>query len=89
MAQELACICMRTTVEIREEQRIALAAIAAKRGLRGYSELVQEAIDAYLSSTTGDDLDALLTLRGSLGAEQADALERRIAEAWSSWPTDS
>jgi hypothetical protein len=85
----LTCICMRTTIEIRDEQRIALAAIAAKRGLRGYSEIVQEAIDAYLSSTQGDDLDALLSLRGSLAPEQADALERRIAEAWASWPTSS
>jgi hypothetical protein len=84
----LTCICMRTTIEIRDEQRIALAAIAAKRGLRGYSEIVQEAIDAYLSSTQGDDLDALLSLRGSLAPEQADALERRIAEAWASWPTN-
>jgi hypothetical protein len=80
---------MRTTVEIREEQRIALAAIAAKRGLRGYSTLVQEAIDAYLADTSGEELDALLTLRGSLTPEQADEMERRIAEAWTSWRTGS
>lgn len=87
--EQVACICMRTTVEIREEQRIALAAIAAKRGLRGYSTLVQEAIDAYLADTSGEDLDALLTLRGSLTPEQADEMERRIAEAWTSWRTGS
>ena len=85
----LSCICMRTTIEIRDEQRIALAAIAAKRGLRGYSEVVQEAIDAFLADAKGEDLDALLSLRGSLALEQADALERRIAEAWSSWRTSS
>ena len=88
-AKMLRCICMRTTVEIREEQRIALAAIAARRGLRGYSEIVQEAIDAYLAEADGDDLDALLSLRGSLTAQEADALERSIAEAWSTWPIDS
>jgi hypothetical protein len=80
---------MRTTIEIREEQRIALAAIAAKRGLRGYSTLVQEAIDVYLADTTGDDLEALLRLRGSLSSAQADEMERRIAEARSSWRTGS
>lgn len=85
----LSCICMRTTIEIRDEHRIALAAIAAKRGLRGYSELVQEALDAYLADVSGEDLDALLSLRGSLGPEQADKLEQRIAEAWSSWLTSS
>ncbi len=43
----------------------------------------------YLADGRGEDLDALLSLRGSLPAEQADALERRIAEAWSSWQTSS
>ena len=80
---------MRTTIEIREEQRIALAAIAAKRGLRGYSEVVQEAIDVYLAEAQGEDLDALISLRGSLAPEQADALERCISQAWSSWQTSS
>jgi hypothetical protein len=89
MGELLACICMRTTVEIRDEQRIALAAIAARRGLRGYSEIVQEAIDAYLAEADGDDLEALLSLRGSLSDDEADALERRIAEAWTTWPTTS
>ena len=79
------CICMRTTIEIRDEQRIALAAIAAKRGLRGYSEVVQEAIDAYLADAKGEDLEALLSLRLSLAPEQADALEGRIAQARSRW----
>lgn len=88
-APMLECICMRTTVEIREEQRIALAAIAARRGLRGYSEVVQEAIDAYLADASGDDLGALLSLRESLTSEEADTLERRIAEAWSTWPASS
>lgn len=85
----LTCICMRTTIEIREEQRIALAAIAARRGLRGYSEVVQEAIDAYLAEVDGEDLDALLSLRGSITSEEADALDRSIAEAWSMWRTGS
>ena len=83
----LSCICMRTTIEIPDEQRIALAAIAAKRGLRGYSEVVQEAIDVYLADAKGEDLGALLSLRGSLAPEQADALEQRIAEARSRWQT--
>lgn len=77
---------MRTTVEIREEQRMALAAIAARRGLRGYSQVVQEAIDAYLADIDGEDLTSLLSLRGSLRDDEADALERRIAEAWAMWP---
>lgn len=83
----LECICMRTTVEIRDEQRVALAAIAAKRGLRGYSELVQEAIDLYLGQSEGDDLEALLALQGSITDAEAEEMRRRIAEAWSTWRT--
>lgn len=40
---------MRTTIELTDEQRAALLALAARRGLRGYSSLVQEALAAYLA----------------------------------------
>lgn len=76
-------------MEIRDEQRMALAALAAKRGIRGFSALVQEAIDRYLAEQEGDDLDAVLALRGSLTAEEAGEMERLIAGAWSTWPTPS
>ena len=82
----LACTCMRTTVEITDEQRLALTTLASKRGLRGFSLLVQEAIDRYLAEERGDRLDAVLALRGSLSDLEADELDRRIADAWASWP---
>ena len=40
---------MRTTIELTDEQRAALLAKAARRGMRGYSQLVQEALARYLS----------------------------------------
>ena len=43
---------MRTTVELTNEQRAALLAKAAQRGIRGYSSLVQEALAQYLSLPT-------------------------------------
>lgn len=85
----LECICMRTTLEIRDDQRVALGAMAAKRGLRGYSELVQEAIDLYLERRVGDDMDALLSLQGSITDDEAEEIRRRIAEMWSTWRTSS
>lgn len=85
----LECISMRTTVEITDEQHVALAALAAKRGVRGFSVLVREAIDRYLAEQRGDDLEAVLALRGILSPEEGDTLERRIAEAWATWPTAS
>lgn len=85
----LECICMRTTVEIREDQRLALAALAEKRGLRGFSLLVQEAIDGYLAGQEAEQLKSVLALRGALSSGDADRLERRIAEAWSTWTVSS
>ena len=71
---------MRTTVEISEFQRVALTALAAERGLRGFSPLVQEAIDAYLERGRRQSLDTLLALRGVLSEETGDLLDRIVAE---------
>ena len=71
---------MRTTVEITDEQRVALSALAARRGLRGFSALVREAIDHYLATEQGDDLEDVLALRGLLDDDEADALERHVAD---------
>ena len=85
----LECNSMRTTVEIRDEQHAALAALASRRGLRGFSALVQEALDVYFNDIEGEGMSEVLGLRGSLSAADADALEKRIGEAWSTWPTAS
>lgn len=39
---------MRTSIELTDEQRAALLTLAGRRGLRGYSSLVQEALAQYL-----------------------------------------
>ena len=39
---------MRTTIELSDDQRAKLLALAAKRRLRGYSALIQEALERYL-----------------------------------------
>jgi hypothetical protein len=71
---------MRTTIEITADQRVALTALAARRGLRGFSALVQEAIDEYLAENADDELTSFLALEGSLSDEEADQVEGRIAE---------
>lgn len=80
---------MRTTVDITEEQHRRLGALARARGVRGFSVLVQEALDAYLADLHGDELTALLHLEGSLTDEEASAMEERIEQAWASWRTAS
>lgn len=39
---------MRTTIELSDAQRSDLLALAGRRGLRGYSLLIQEALAQYL-----------------------------------------
>ena len=70
---------MRTTVEISESQRLALIALAAERGLRGYSPLLREAIEAYLERGRRQSTEALLGLRGVLSEETGEHLDRIVS----------
>jgi hypothetical protein len=76
---------MRTTVEISDAQHRSLTDLAARRGLRGFSPLVQEAIEQYLDACGGPDLEAALSLRGSISDDEAASLRERIEEAWTAW----
>ena len=76
---------MRTTIELRQDQHRALSALAQRRGQRGFSQLVQEALDAYLDDLGADEVQALLGLEGTLSDEDAGRVEERIAELRGSW----
>ncbi len=76
---------MRTTVEISDEQHRALSAIAQRRGIRGFSVLVQEALDGYLADLKTDEVDLLLGLEGVLTEADAQEMRTRIDDAKSAW----
>lgn len=76
---------MRTTVEISDEQHRALSAIAQRRGVRGFSILVQEALDGYLANLTTDEVDLLLGLEGVLTESDAQEMRSRIGDAKAEW----
>lgn len=78
---------MRTTVEITEEQHRALTMLAHRRGIRGFSRLVQEAIDGYLNEHGDDDTESLLALSGMLNDEEERAVRNRIDDVRSTWRT--
>lgn len=69
---------MRTTVEITDEQHRALSAIAQRRGVRGFSALVQEALDGDLANLYADEVDLLLGLEGVLTESDAQEMRSRI-----------
>jgi metal-responsive CopG/Arc/MetJ family transcriptional regulator len=78
---------MRTTIEITDHQRARLLDLAARRGAKGFSQLVQEALDDYLRKVDArsEETRVALAMRGYLAGEEADALAeatRRIREDW-------
>lgn len=78
---------MRTTIELTDEQRARLLQIAANRGEKGFSRLVQEAIDLYLEgqSRRGDAIQRALAVQGKLLERDADALEERVSSIRKEW----
>jgi len=84
-----ACIInpMRTTVEMKPEHRSALLALAAKKGEKGFSSVLAEAIEEYLDGERerAKQRDALLALRGSLSDEEAEELRKYTSELRKHW----
>jgi len=78
---------MRTTIDLPDEQRAKLLELAAKRGEKGFSTLVQEAVAAYLEqqSKGNDRIRSALALRGSLQGAEGEKLLEATEEARKSW----
>jgi hypothetical protein len=78
---------MRTTVEMKPEHRAALLALAARRGDKGFSSVLEEAIETYLSGERYREQrrQELLSLRGSLSGEEAAELRETTRELRESW----
>ncbi len=80
---------MRTTVEITDAQRAKLLQLAASRGQKGFSTLVQEAIDLYLRMQTESSrrarVNAALSVLGTLGDKDVRALTEATRALRKSW----
>jgi metal-responsive CopG/Arc/MetJ family transcriptional regulator len=78
---------MRTTVELSNDRRSVLHALAARRGLRGYSKLIQEAVDLYIReySAREGNLQNLLRMRGSWSKEDAKKFQKNLKEIRRNW----
>jgi predicted transcriptional regulator len=78
---------MRTTIELKPEHRARLLELAARRGEKGFSSVIEEAVDDYLRRTTaGEQLrKRAISLRGKLRPAEAERLRSaaaRIREHW-------
>ena len=71
---------MRTTIELGNDKRAKLLELAARRGEKGFSRIVDEALSAYFESLSKRDqqVRAALSAIGSLQDIEADRLEEEI-----------
>lgn len=80
-------VLVRTTVELKDEHRAHLLALAARRGEKGFSKIIEEALDQYFSGEDAmvEQRRKVLALRGSISAEDAEHLRATSREIRDSW----
>ena len=78
---------MRTTIEIRDDQRARLLEMAAREGRKGFSHLIQEAVDRFLDEEEErrEEVAEALAVVGSLSPEDAEALRDRTRALRARW----
>ena len=78
---------MRTTVEITREHRAALITIAAQRSQKGFSRVLEEAIESYLGGEKErvQRRQELRALAGSLSESEAAELRHTTHQLRESW----
>jgi len=78
---------LHTTIEIRPEHRAKLLELAARRGTKGFSHLVTEALEAYLRAEGDREAQRrrAVLLKGKLPTREAQALRIVTAELRRNW----
>ena len=85
---------MRTTVELSDPLYRRVRALAAARGTRGFSPIIEDAVREYLErgadEAPADEApadEAFVAARGAWGAADAARFEAELRDAWATWPT--
>ncbi len=78
---------MRATIDLPDRLRAAVMAVAARKGYRGYSRVVVEALEFYLAEKEAKEsgLAEVLALRGSWSRDEAEGVRKRIETARANW----
>jgi hypothetical protein len=78
---------MRTTIEMKDEHRAALLEIAARRRLKGFSAVVEDAIETYLAADARSRTRrrSALALKGSLSRVEGQRFRREADALRQSW----
>ncbi|OFV86454.1 MAG: hypothetical protein A2V74_10050 [Acidobacteria bacterium RBG_16_70_10] len=78
---------MRTTIEMKDEHRAALLELAARRRLKGFSALVEDAVESYLKADAARAARRrkALALKGTLSRAEGERLRKEAAALRNSW----
>lgn len=80
---------MRTTIELDEDKLSKLRDLAIERGERGYSKLINEALEQFFTGlgieSEDDRRRKLAALYGAWDDATADAVRARIADSRKQW----
>ncbi len=78
---------MRTTVELSDDLIAALHALAVKKGYRGYSRIMEEAVKHYLRENEKKEgfWSVLMKMRGSWSADEAAETKKKLEEIRKKW----
>ena len=78
---------MRTTIEIPDEQRAKLLEAAARRGEKGFSSIVQEALADYFvaEERRQERVQRALGVLGKLDEDEAKELARSVRKLRRTW----
>ncbi|HTC22472.1 MAG TPA: hypothetical protein VK859_16575, partial [bacterium] len=78
---------MRTTIEIKESLRTELLRRAASKGAKGFSHIIEEALESYfgIEDKAADTRKKALSLKGSLGRLDSEKLRTETGKIRESW----
>jgi hypothetical protein len=78
---------MRTTIEIKAAHRAKLLELAARRGEKGFSSVIAEALEAYFRNNGNGDQARRRArrLRGALSGPEGDRLRRETESLRKQW----
>lgn len=78
---------MRTTIELSDDLISIVRAIAVKKGYRGYSKVIEDALHFYFKENEKKELGRkkILRMRGSWTLEEANRTKKRLEELRKNW----
>ncbi len=80
---------MRTTIELSDRAYTRLRARAAERGMRGFSAIVEEALDRFFDQAQPEGLTpGLIEAEGAWSESDVREWEHEREEAWATWPSN-